>query len=62
MEKQAYQLSYEDIIKDLDSHIEDGLTEEEAKKRLENYGKNELEESKKRPLILRFFLIRLMTL
>ena len=55
MEKQSYQLSYEEIIKNLDSHIEAGLTEEEAKTRLEKYGKNELEEAKKRPLILRFF-------
>lgn len=55
MDKKSYQLSYEDTIKNLNTHIEDGLTEDEAKKRLENYGKNELEESKKRPLILRFF-------
>jgi Ca2+-transporting ATPase len=55
MDKQSYQLSYEDTIKNLNTHIENGLTEDEAKKRLEKYGRNELEESKKRPLILRFF-------
>jgi Ca2+-transporting ATPase len=55
MEKQLYQQSYDDIIKDLNSDIKKGLSEDEAQKRLSSYGKNQLEETKKRPLILRFF-------
>ena len=33
---------------------EDGLSEEEAKRRLAEFGSNEIEEARKRPLILSF--------
>ena len=42
-----------EVLKQVDSKI-DGLTEEEAAKRLEKYGKNKLKEAEKTPLIKRF--------
>ncbi|MCL6087539.1 MAG: cation-transporting P-type ATPase [Actinobacteria bacterium] len=50
---QYYSLNNEELYKELDvSH--NGLSDEEAKKRLEIYGPNLIKEKKKRPLILRF--------
>ena len=49
-----YSKSFEDIIKVLDSSLE-GLSSEEAKKRLEKYGKNVLP-SKKRDSIFKIFI------
>ncbi len=48
-----YQQSVEDILKECESTI-DGLSEEEAQRRLEKYGKNVLEESKPKPAWLIF--------
>src|SRR5690554_6510545 len=55
MEKLNYQLSSEEIISQLDSNIKTGLSEAEVLKRKETYGLNQLDETKKRPWILRFF-------
>lgn len=39
----AHALPFEDVCSQLNSSAEDGLTPDEAKKRLERYGKNELD-------------------
>jgi len=46
-------MSVEDTLKDLNTSLEKGLSEEDAKKRLEKYGLNEIPE-KKKSLILKF--------
>lgn len=38
-----HRLSVEDVCKKLETDLKKGLTNEEAKKRLEQYGSNELE-------------------
>jgi Ca2+-transporting ATPase len=38
----AHSSTYEDVVKKLETSIEKGLTESEAQKRIETYGKNEL--------------------
>ena len=48
-------LSVEQTIKELDTDIQNGLTEEEVKRRQEKYGKNELKEKKKDSWIKIFF-------
>ena len=48
-------LSIEDTIKTYETDIKHGLSSEEAKKRLEKYGKNELKEKKKKTWIQIFF-------
>lgn len=48
-----YNKEYKEVIADLTSN-EQGLTEKEAQSRILKYGKNELEEAKKKPLILKF--------
>lgn len=48
-----YSLNTEELYKDLDVSS-NGLSDEEAKKRLDVYGLNLIKEKKKRPLILRF--------
>ncbi|QQK75314.1 cation-transporting P-type ATPase [Salicibibacter cibarius] len=40
-----------DVLKELDTEKSQGLSEEEAKRRLEHYGKNELPEEDKEPLL-----------
>ncbi len=50
-----YQLETHQIIQDLSSNIETGLTSEKASTRLETDGLNELIAAKKRPWILKFF-------
>jgi Ca2+-transporting ATPase len=54
-EKFFYQLSAQDAVIRLKTDIKKGLTTEEAKKRLERYGPNELKEKEKRHLFFRFF-------
>ncbi len=44
-------MSIEDTLKDLNTSIETGLSEEEAKKRVEKYGLNEIPEKKKSPVL-----------
>lgn len=39
----AHTLTFIDVVQQLKSSAEDGLTPDEAKKRLEQYGKNELD-------------------
>ena len=39
----AHTLSFNDVVDQLKTSAEDGLTPDEAKKRLEQYGKNELD-------------------
>ena len=48
-----YQLSNEEVFKEMGTS-QDGLTSNEAQKRLEEYGLNQIEEIKKRPLIYAF--------
>ena len=55
MEKLNYQLETKEIIESLNSNEKNGLSNEEVKKRQEKYGLNQLDETKKRPWILRFF-------
>ncbi|MCP4760741.1 MAG: cation-translocating P-type ATPase [archaeon] len=43
----AHSLEVNDVEKELDTSIEKGLSEEEVKKRIEKYGLNELEQTKK---------------
>ena len=52
--KQFYTSEVEEVLQEVQSSAS-GLTSEEAKARLEQNGKNALEEAKKRPMILRFF-------
>ena len=40
----AHCLSFEEVVKELESSAIDGLTPDAAKKRLEQYGKNELDQ------------------
>ncbi|MBQ9112371.1 MAG: cation-translocating P-type ATPase [Clostridia bacterium] len=49
-----HDLSKEDVLKNLSSDIEKGLTAEEAAARLEKYGPNKLREKKKKSLFGRF--------
>lgn len=54
MSKLSYQWSKELLEQQLNTHLDRGLSEHEAKKRQEKYGLNQLDEAKKRPLILKF--------
>lgn len=51
---QYYTNSTDDIIKQLSSNIEKGLSEEEAKNRITKYGSNKLREKKKKSNLQRF--------
>jgi H+-transporting ATPase len=44
-------MSVEEALKDLNTSLKTGLTEEEAKRRLEKYGPNEIPEKKKNPVL-----------
>ena len=44
-------MSVEDTLKDLNTSLEKGITNEEAKNRLEKYGLNEIPEKKKNPIL-----------
>jgi Ca2+-transporting ATPase len=50
-----YQISATESVHQLKTDAKKGLTPREAEKRLEHYGPNKLEESKRRPIFLRFF-------
>lgn len=50
-----YNKSIEDVVKQLNSNIEEGLTLGEVKKRREQYGENKLPEGKKKSNLARFF-------
>ncbi|HRX45434.1 MAG TPA: cation-translocating P-type ATPase [Acholeplasmataceae bacterium] len=54
MSKQIYQWSKELLEEQLNTHLDRGLSDYEAKKRLETYGLNQLDEAKKRSLLLKF--------
>lgn len=54
-QKYFYQLSIEESLKQLKSDLEKGLSEKEAEKRLAKFGKNQIQKSKKQPIIFRFF-------
>src|SRR5690554_6263044 len=54
MKEKYYQLESDDLIKKYESNLEQGLTSEEFNLRIEKYGKNKLEETKKRSLFMRF--------
>ena len=45
MTRPAHALSFDQVIDELHANIQNGLTEAEAEKRLEKYGKNELGEA-----------------
>lgn len=44
LSKPAHALEYVQVAHELEANLEDGLTEAEAERRLELYGKNELDE------------------
>ena len=45
-----------EVVEELDSNPTQGLSEPQARQRLERYGYNELQEAKKDSLLKRFFL------
>ena len=47
-------LNVQDVSRKLKTNVETGLTEEEAKKRQEQFGKNKLNEAKKTSIVVRF--------
>ena len=49
-------LEISDLVRKLKSNINYGITKEEAKVRLEKYGKNKIEENKKSNFFIKFFL------
>lgn len=44
MTKPAHALTYEEVARELEANLEDGLTNVEAQKRLAQYGRNELDD------------------
>jgi len=53
--KEFYRLSTEQVCRELSVDPQKGLSSEEAKKRLQQYGPNELAEKKKRSIFQMFF-------
>ncbi len=53
-ENKWYAIDKKRVVEQLGSNPEDGLPEEEAEKRLNELGKNELPQKKREPLIIRF--------
>lgn len=49
-----YNLSPEEVSKELNTNVESGISADEAKSRLDKYGKNELEKEEKRSLLAKF--------
>lgn len=47
--------TYNDVVKELETSIEYGLSQKEVEQRTEKYGLNALKEKKKTPLIIKFF-------
>ena len=54
MEKNWYNLSTEEVTKELDTNINDGLSTEKVQKAREKYGWNELQAQKKKSLFVKF--------
>lgn len=54
MSKLTYQWSKELLEQQLNTHLDLGLSEHEAKNRIDKYGLNQLDEAKKRSLFLKF--------
>ena len=52
--KDWFKLSCEDVAEHLKTNIENGLTNEDVEKKQKEYGLNELESKKKKPLIVKF--------
>ncbi len=50
-----YMETLQDVIKNLSSNVQTGLTEDQVKKALEQYGENQIEGKKKKPFIAKFF-------
>ncbi|MCB0583425.1 MAG: hypothetical protein KDD10_29370, partial [Phaeodactylibacter sp.] len=46
-----YARDSEELVQELDTNAEDGLSRQEAEKRLEEYGPNELEEQEEKSLL-----------
>ncbi|MFX1555351.1 MAG: cation-transporting P-type ATPase, partial [Promethearchaeota archaeon] len=44
----AHSIDYEEVAKKMNTSVETGLTENEAQKRLEEYGRNELIKEKRK--------------
>lgn len=55
-EKKWHAIETEEVLKDFGVDADKGLSSEEAKKRLEEYGRNELPKGKKRPWWMRLLL------
>lgn len=55
MDKLNHQQTIEETLSTYKTHIKTGLSNEEVLKRQTSYGKNQLDEGKKRPFILKFF-------
>ena len=55
MEKNWYNLSTEEVTKELDTNINDGLSTEKVQKAREKYGWNELQAQKKEKFICKIF-------
>ena len=51
-----YTMTKEEVARSLRTDIENGLTEAEAKNRIEKYGQNKLEEKNKTSIIIRFLM------
>jgi magnesium-transporting ATPase (P-type) len=51
-----HSMEAEEVLKKMESHIDEGLTDKEAKERLEKYGKNEIPKGKKRSWWMRLLL------
>lgn len=49
-------MEVEAVLEELKTSVDGGLSEDEAKKRLEKYGKDKLPEKKKRSALIRFLL------
>lgn len=50
-EHEVWSTSFEEVVQNLNSNLQDGLTDQEVKKRLSTFGKNKLREYKKKSLI-----------
>ena len=51
-----YRKTVEEVQKELQTNLDEGLKASEALKRLETYGYNELKEQKKQSMLVRFLL------
>ncbi|MDR0419004.1 MAG: calcium-translocating P-type ATPase, PMCA-type [Prevotellaceae bacterium] len=53
-QKNYYNLTAEEVVEDLQSSLDNGLSKEEARKRLDEYGHNEFKKKKKKSVIFKF--------